>query len=404
MKHLKAVEQQGASASRRSAPTADERRRRAAAGRPPQQPEPARTFRSAARWCSRRAGKPTAPAARPGCASRSSATCSTATSAATGRRRCPTSSITRPTGPASAPRRRRTGARSISSSRDGRIALMTAMLSRCGPRSSRRSGSRSWPLCGRRCARRRPRSRRQVVAGNGTLIIGTYPDKFWIIDEATEKVVGTIPFKSGIPRRTTLSRDRKRFYTIEAGMEKVEILDIAARTTIDTFTLSEGNKQVRIRSIEPDPLHRFVMLLTASATKLIDRFEIGPPTLVQYDLEGAQDRPHHPVAEQRGAPERPDPVLARRQADVPVQRQDVLIYDTDRLHAGRQVGAVEADRGGLRPARVRLERHPQRRARLLHRHLHRVRSGAAPPDHGHRARQPGGEDGRLLPARARRRR
>ena len=38
-----------------------------------------------------RAGKPTAPAAPPGCASRSSATCSTATSAASGPRRCPIS-------------------------------------------------------------------------------------------------------------------------------------------------------------------------------------------------------------------------------------------------------------------------------------------------------------------------
>ena len=68
-------------------------------------------------------------------------------------------------------------------------------------------------------------------------------------------------------------------------MEKVEILDIASRSTVDTFTLSEGAKKVRIRSIEPDPLHRFVMMLTASATKLIDRFEIGAPTLVQHDLK-----------------------------------------------------------------------------------------------------------------------
>jgi hypothetical protein len=122
-------------------------------------------------------------------------------------------------------------------------------------------------------------------AGNGTLIIGAYPKQFWIIDEATEKIVGTIPFQSGIPRRTSLSRDRKRFYTVEAAMEKVEILDIAARKTLDTFSLSEGNKKVRIRSIEPDPLQRFVIMVTASSTKLIDRFEIGPPTLVQYDLK-----------------------------------------------------------------------------------------------------------------------
>jgi len=127
-------------------------------------------------------------------------------------------------------------------------------------------------------------SKKSVSAGNGTLIIGAYPKQFWIIDEATEKVVGSIPFASGIPRRTTLSRDRKRFYTIDATMEKVEIIDIAARKTLDTFTLTEGNKKVRIRSIEPDPLHRFVMMVTASATKLVDRFEIGAPTLVQFDL------------------------------------------------------------------------------------------------------------------------
>jgi len=64
----------------------------------------------------------------------------------------------------------------------------------------------------------------RVSAGNGTLIIGSYPKQYWIIDEATEKVVGTIPFQSGIPRRTTLSRDLKRFYTVEAAMEKVEII------------------------------------------------------------------------------------------------------------------------------------------------------------------------------------
>jgi hypothetical protein len=125
----------------------------------------------------------------------------------------------------------------------------------------------------------------RVSAGNGTLIIGSYPKQYWIIDEATEKIVGSIPFQSGIPRRTTMSRDQKRFYTVEAGMEKVEILDIASRKTIDVFTLSEGNKKVRIRSLEPDPLHRFLVMVIASATKLVDRFEIGTPTLVQYDLK-----------------------------------------------------------------------------------------------------------------------
>ena len=169
----------------------------------------------------------------------------------------------------------------------------------------------------------------KVVAGNGTLIVGTYPDKFWIIDEATEKVVGSIPFKSGIPRRTTISRDRKRFYTIEAGMEKVEILDIASRSTVDTFTLTEGAKKVRIRTLEPDPLHRFVIMLTASATKLIDRFEIGTPTLVQYDLKTHQvvRTIPWPNGEERQNAQiqfSPDGKLMYLFSD-----QDVLIYETD---------------------------------------------------------------------------
>jgi hypothetical protein len=169
----------------------------------------------------------------------------------------------------------------------------------------------------------------KVTAGNGTLIIGSYPKQFWVIDEATEKIIGTIPYQSGIPRRTTLSRDRKRFYTIEAQMEKVEILDIAAKRTIDSFTLSEGTKKVRIRSLEPDPLNRFVVMLTAAATKQIDRFEIGSPTLVQYDL--AQHKvvrtipwPNNEERQNANIMFSPDGKLMYLFTD-----QDVLIYETN---------------------------------------------------------------------------
>src|SRR5258707_2436058 len=168
----------------------------------------------------------------------------------------------------------------------------------------------------------------RISAGNGTLIIGSYPKQYWIIDEATEKIVGTIPFQSGIPRRTTLSRDRKRFYTIEAAMEKIEILDIAARKTLDTFTLSEGAKKVRLRSIEPDPQNRYVMMVTASATKLVDRFEIGSPAFVQYDLathKVVRTIPWPNGDERQGANIMfsPDGKLLYMFSD-----QDVLIYET----------------------------------------------------------------------------
>jgi hypothetical protein len=49
--------------------------------------------------------------------------------------------------------------------------------------------------------------------------------------------------------------------------------------------LSDTNKRVRIRGVALDPLERFVILLTRTATKLLDRWEIGPSTMLQYDLK-----------------------------------------------------------------------------------------------------------------------
>ena len=168
----------------------------------------------------------------------------------------------------------------------------------------------------------------EPIAGTGRLIIGTFPDKFWIIDEATASIVGTIPYESGIPRRTSMSKDRTRFYTVESMMEKVEVIDIASRRTVDKFTLSEGNKQVRIRSVEPDPQHRFVMMVIKSATKLVDRFEIGPPQLVQYDLAAHTITrvipwPNGDERENANIQFSPDGSLMYLFSD-----QDVLIYET----------------------------------------------------------------------------
>ena len=128
-----------------------------------------------------------------------------------------------------------------------------------------------------------PESR--LTGGNGTLYIGGYPNLIWMIDEATEKVVGTIHTKGGIPRRLNLTRDKKLFYIIDATQEVVEVVDIASKTTLDTFKLTEGSKRVRINSIEPDPTNRYAILLTRTDVKMTDRVDIGPAVLLQYDLK-----------------------------------------------------------------------------------------------------------------------
>jgi hypothetical protein len=121
--------------------------------------------------------------------------------------------------------------------------------------------------------------------GNGKLYLGGRPDRIFVIEEATEKVVDEIHCKTGTPAELALSEDRKRFYLVNVNFEDVEIVDIASRKVIDTFRLSDGAKKIRLFGFAADPLNRFMILLTKSSSKLSDRFELGPPTLLQYDLK-----------------------------------------------------------------------------------------------------------------------
>jgi hypothetical protein len=124
-----------------------------------------------------------------------------------------------------------------------------------------------------------------AYGGNSLMYIGTYNGDIQIFDEATEKQIDSIKLQTGIPRSLILSGDKKRFYVLDSTLEKVEIVDIATRKSVDTFTLSSGPTKVRIRSMQVDPLQRFMILLTRSATKRIDRWEIGDVALQLYDLQ-----------------------------------------------------------------------------------------------------------------------
>src|SRR5205085_101792 len=106
-----------------------------------------------------------------------------------------------------------------------------------------------------------------------------------VIDEATEKLTGEILLKTGIPWAMRLSPDRRRFYVQSSDIDHFEVIDIASRQTVDTFTLNESNNHVRALAFDVDPQHRYMIAVTRTVTKLADRFDIGPPMFVQYDLK-----------------------------------------------------------------------------------------------------------------------
>jgi DNA-binding beta-propeller fold protein YncE len=126
-----------------------------------------------------------------------------------------------------------------------------------------------------------------VHPGDGKMFIGTYQN-IVIIDEATSALEGEINLDSGMPRTMALNANRDKFYVLNTMYETIEVVDIATRRSIDSFTLSDGNRKVRISSYVVDPLERYAILLAKTYDRLPDRFEVSRPLLLKYDL-GARE-------------------------------------------------------------------------------------------------------------------
>jgi len=177
--------------------------------------------------------------------------------------------------------------------------------------------------------------------GNGTIYVGTYAKKILVVNEANLKVVDSIPISVGIPTSMVLSTNRKHFYVLDPQYENVEVIDIATRKAIDKFTLSSGNTRVRLWGINVDPRERFAVVLVKTYTKLRDRFEVGKPTLLRYDLtkKTVTDTIPWPKGEERDGAQiifSPDGELMYF-----FTTDDVLVYSTDSL---KQVDRWELSR------------------------------------------------------------
>ena len=121
--------------------------------------------------------------------------------------------------------------------------------------------------------------------GNGVIYMAAYDQAIHVIDESTLEVVDRIETTTGIPISLTLSQNHERIYLRNAEFEEIEIIDVAARKSIDSFTLSRGNSKVRIWGMTVDPQEEFVILNTMRYTKRIDRWEVDDPVLLRYDLK-----------------------------------------------------------------------------------------------------------------------
>ena len=183
-----------------------------------------------------------------------------------------------------------------------------------------------------------------LTGGDGTFYVGAFPNRIYVIDEATEQVVDTIEMTlGGPPNDMRMSADGSRMYMRDRTFEHIEVIDLETRSTVDTFTLSEGSTQVRNpqhggvarrRLRRPPRRHRH-----QARRPLRDRPPPAPPGGPRLARGHAGD----PVAGRRGADRREHDVLARRRAALPVRRGDHRPRHRV-VRGGRPVGAV-VDRG-----------------------------------------------------------
>ena len=246
-----------------------------------------------------------------------------------------------------------------------------------------------------------PDGDRASSAGNGTLYVGIVPEA--VLDHRRGDREG----HRHDPVHSPASRDGPRCRATASastpskrGWRRSRSSTSPRKKTIDTFTLSERQQE------GPDPQRSSPIRCTASSMMVT-----APPPSRSIGSRSArrrccsttcnaQGRAHHPVAERRGAREREHPVLARRQADVPVQRPGRADL-RDRRPSSRSTSGSCRGRSRKASAASTSARRDvdERRAGLLHRIFTVAGSGAAPPDHGHRPGQPRGEERRLLHSR-----
>ena len=85
------------------------------------------------------------------------------------------------------------------------------------------------------------------------MYVGAWPGRILVIDEATGTYEGEIPLKTGVMRGIFLTRDHKKMIVTTVKDTGIEVVDLVGKTVISSFTLTNGNKKIRLRGTAVDP-------------------------------------------------------------------------------------------------------------------------------------------------------
>ena len=115
-------------------------------------------------------------------------------------------------------------------------------------------------------------------------LMGVWPNRLRLFDEATEAFVGDIPLKYGAATNSAHSPDFSKFYFVTDRMEAIEIVDLKKRAVVDTVKLSAQPRQIRIANVAVNPAGTLLYTVATPVVLEIDRFLPEESEVFVYDL------------------------------------------------------------------------------------------------------------------------
>src|SRR5216684_3475764 len=116
------------------------------------------------------------------------------------------------------------------------------------------------------------------------IFFGTWPHHLVVFDSAQEKIVDNIDLKTDVPRTLILSPDKKKIYASTLNDNAIVTIDVATRKVLSSFTLNQGNQNVRIVGLAPDPTGNYLYAIATIISKKMDHYDVDPAKFVVIDL------------------------------------------------------------------------------------------------------------------------
>ncbi len=188
-----------------------------------------------------------------------------------------------------------------------------------------------------------------TAAHAGTLMLGTYPDKLFTIDDNDGAIKDRIRLEAGLPVSLRLSDDRKKIYITTITTSGVVVLDAATHKVLTEFSLNTPTERYRFMGGVPDPTGRFFYTVMQRFDKLSDRYLVSKTYYAVIDL--AQKKivrsvDMDPLDEALPGGYRASLMLSPDGKSMYLFKSKVLVIDTGTLKVVDRIDLQKADAAG----------------------------------------------------------